>query len=143
MRPCRCASRLDEDALDCEEGCISAGLTDADTQWSQWLGYREADDGYAAQCGNTVAGNLDQGQHTVDQAAKTAATGLAQQSYNLAVGLCKAHETWYVNNIQWQMSTMVQIAQANASRVSSTPPPLNGTSAVALMKSDGVCGGLR
>ena len=37
------------------------------------------------------------------------------------------------------MSTMVQIAQANASRVSSTDPPLNGTSAVALMKSDGVC----
>ena len=131
--------QLDQDDLNCEEGCISAGLTDADDQWSQWLATVEVDDGDAAQCGNTVAGNLDQGQHTVDQAAKTAATGLAQQSYNLAVNLANAHQTWYDNNIQWQMSTMVQIAQANASRVSSTDPPLNGTSAVALMKSDGVC----
>ena len=88
------------------------------------------DDGDADQCGNTVAGNLDKGQHTVDQAAKTGATGLAQQGYNLAVNLANAHQTWYNNNSQWQMSTTVQIAQANASRVSSSDPPLDGTSAV-------------
>ena len=132
--------QLDQDALNCEEGCISAGLTEADNQWSQWLGTVEVDDGDADQCGNTVAGNLDKGQHTVDQAAQTGATGLAQQGYNLAVNLANAHQTWYNNNIQWQMSTTVQIAQANASRVNSTPPPLNGTSAVALMESSGVCG---
>ena len=112
--------QLDQDALNCEEGCISAGLTEADNQWSQWLGTVEVDDGDADQCGNTVAGNLDKGQHTVDQAAQTGATGLAQQGYNLAVNLANAHQTWYNNNIQWQMSTTVQIAQANASRVNST-----------------------
>ena len=29
--------QLDQDALTCEEGCVSAGLTDANDQWSQWL----------------------------------------------------------------------------------------------------------
>ncbi len=95
--------QLDQDALTCEEGCVSAGLTDANDQWSQWLGAVQADNGYAAQCGNTVAGNLDQAQHTVDQAAQTATAGLAQQVYNRAVGLAQAHQTWYVNNIQWHI----------------------------------------
>ena len=119
--------QLDQDALTCEEGCVSAGLTDANDQWSQWLGAVQADNGYAAQCGNTVAGNLDQAQHTVDQAAQTATAGLAQQVYNRAVGLAQAHQTWYVNNVQYQTSTSIQIVQQSVNRVSTTIMPGSGS----------------